>query len=94
MLFKKKKPQIDEKELDCPRDGKKMNKRVIGDVIIDECPKCHGLWLDDQEIDKLIEHAQKIGLQEEIEKKMTQQEKNENKAVKKSVKKKSKKKKE
>lgn len=90
MWFKKKKIIHDEIDLYCPRDNKKMKKRQIGDVIIDECPKCHGYWFDDNEVDKLIAHANEIGLQEEIEKKIKAQDKK--KAPKKTSKKKTKKK--
>ena len=31
---------------------KKINKHG---VIIDVCPKCKGMWLDDKEIDKLLQ---------------------------------------
>ena len=34
----------------CPHDGTVMGKKEIGSQVIDICPKCEGIWLDDQEI--------------------------------------------
>jgi Zn-finger nucleic acid-binding protein len=36
-----------------------MEKKHQKDVTIDVCPRCHGLWLDDHEIDKLLSHGEK-----------------------------------
>jgi len=38
----------------CPRCRINMKKIKKHNVIIDVCKKCKGMWLDDQEIDKLI----------------------------------------
>jgi ribosomal protein L37AE/L43A len=38
----------------CPRCKITMQKIEKRDVIIDVCKKCKGMWLDDQEIEKLI----------------------------------------
>jgi Zn-finger nucleic acid-binding protein len=38
----------------CPRCEKNMKKITRHGVTIDVCKKCHGMWLDDGEIDKLI----------------------------------------
>ena len=40
--------------LDCPRWRGKMKKIKKRDVIIDVCKKCNGMWLDDNEIEKLL----------------------------------------
>lgn len=48
MFFKK------EKRLKCPRCNKFMNKLIKSDIEIDVCPSCNGMWLDDKEIDRLI----------------------------------------
>lgn len=37
----------------CPVDGNSMNKRIIKNVIIDQCPKCAGVWLDAGELELL-----------------------------------------
>ncbi len=46
------------REIDCPKDWVKMEQKevkVIGpNVTIDECPKCHGIFLDSGELKKLI----------------------------------------
>ncbi len=46
------------KDLKCPRCNILMDKVTKKDVIIDVCKKCNGLWLDDQEINKLVQLAQ------------------------------------
>jgi Zn-finger nucleic acid-binding protein len=57
MCFFKKNNQDKQKEipLRCPRCNKFMNKLKKSDIIIDICPKCRGMWLDDKEVDKLIQ---------------------------------------
>ena len=40
----------DDSVLACPVDGEKMTKREIGGQIVDICPKCNGIWLDNGEI--------------------------------------------
>ena len=41
----------------CPRCSIIMRKIKKKDVIIDVCDRCNGMWLDDKEIDKLVEYA-------------------------------------
>jgi len=53
MIFKKKDITTGEIILKCPRDRTEMTKLVKEDVILDVCPKCKGMWLDHEEIDKL-----------------------------------------
>jgi Zn-finger nucleic acid-binding protein len=55
-LFKRKKT-FNEKSLNCPKCSKPLKKINKGEVIIDICPKCKGMWLDDKEIDKLLKLA-------------------------------------
>jgi Zn-finger nucleic acid-binding protein len=43
-----------EELLMCPRCKINMRKIKKKNVIIDVCKKCKGLWLDDQEIEKLV----------------------------------------
>jgi len=50
----KKQETYNETTLDCPRCKKPMKKINKGNVVIDICPKCKGMWLDDNEIDKLV----------------------------------------
>lgn len=40
----------------CPVDGEVLTKVVVRNVVIDKCPKCHGVWLDGGELD-LIKRA-------------------------------------
>ncbi len=58
-LFKKKK--TGEVDLKCPRCNLVMDKIKKQDVVIDVCPSCKGMWLDDKEIDKLVELGKKGG---------------------------------
>lgn len=54
-MFKKK---IEgEVDLKCPRCDKVMKKIEKKGVVIDVCKKCNGMWLDDGEIEKLMELA-------------------------------------
>ena len=45
--------------LECPRCKTEMRKIKKHDVIIDVCKKCNGMWLDDNEINKLLQLTQK-----------------------------------
>ncbi len=38
----------------CPRCNVPMKKIMKNGVTIDYCTKCKGMWLDDKEIDKLV----------------------------------------
>ena len=37
----------------CPRDGTDMTTEDLRDIEVELCPKCHGRWLDLDELDKL-----------------------------------------
>lgn len=37
----------------CPKDGEKLATVVYHDVSVDECPHCHGMWLDEGELEAL-----------------------------------------
>jgi Zn-finger nucleic acid-binding protein len=45
-------------ERSCPKDNSKLLSVVFGksSLVIDWCPKCHGLWLDRDEFDSIIEY--------------------------------------
>ena len=34
----------------CPVEGSAMQKKIIHNVIVDKCPACKGLWLDEGEL--------------------------------------------
>lgn len=38
------------RQLCCPVDGESFEKHEIGGQIIDICPECRGIWLDDGEL--------------------------------------------
>jgi Zn-finger nucleic acid-binding protein len=42
----------------CPKCGADLKERTHGNVTVDECPECHGMWLDAGELD-LISHITK-----------------------------------
>lgn len=46
-----------EKSIGCPICSKKMNKVSVGkngEVLIDKCPRNHGLWFDKGELEKVL----------------------------------------
>jgi hypothetical protein len=49
----------------CPRDGATLVARDSGQVTIDQCPQCEGIWLDKGELEILAtgnaEHAGFVG---------------------------------
>ncbi|TFH35149.1 MAG: hypothetical protein E4G93_04215 [Dehalococcoidia bacterium] len=55
------KAHTDEERLKCPECNKKMDKRLLGDivpVIADVCPVCDGLWLDRGELEQVVDQQQ------------------------------------
>ena len=63
MFFKKKEKitkVFGEELLTCPRCNIKMEKLKKGEIIIDVCKKCNGMWLDAGEMGKLAEMAQEL----------------------------------
>ncbi|MFA5142253.1 MAG: zf-TFIIB domain-containing protein [Candidatus Woesearchaeota archaeon] len=52
-IFKKKIKVHGEHLFKCPRDGAYMEKLKKGDIILDICPRCKGMWLDNGEIEKI-----------------------------------------
>ena len=47
--------QTSEKYRRCPRCNAKMSKIEAGEVLIDRCPKGHGLWFDAGELSGFVE---------------------------------------
>ncbi len=39
--------------MNCPRCGTPLNAHTLHDVSVDECPSCHGMWLDAGELEAL-----------------------------------------
>jgi Zn-finger nucleic acid-binding protein len=39
--------------MDCPRCNSSLSKRKTGEVEVDECAACKGIWLDQGELEKL-----------------------------------------
>ena len=49
---------VKEKKYPCPICNKKMNKVFVGEekkILIDQCRRNHGLWLDKGELEEVIE---------------------------------------
>ncbi|MCS7049055.1 MAG: zf-TFIIB domain-containing protein [Verrucomicrobiae bacterium] len=38
----------------CPKCGQKLMPQKYGEIEIDVCGSCHGLWLDAQELDQIL----------------------------------------
>ena len=43
--------------MNCPIDGTELLITHRQNVEIDYCPRCRGIWLDQGELDKIIEHS-------------------------------------
>ena len=42
--------------MQCPRDSKNLaSERYEGEVLVDRCPSCHGVWLDKGELEAVQE---------------------------------------
>jgi len=50
--------------LRCPRDGTGMAQRPIEGVVIDVCPKCHGMWFDRRELEAAAAGSREVVAQE------------------------------
>lgn len=40
----------------CPKCGTRLEQRGVRGVSVDECPACHGMWLDQGEVQALERH--------------------------------------
>ncbi len=54
------KKQLLSKNIDCPRCNVQASRRVMEvfgpNILIDICPNCHGIWLDQGELKKIIKN--------------------------------------
>ena len=50
----------------CPRDGTALAKVMVGDIELDKCHLCDGIWCDRGELER-IRDAQVTGVEEELE---------------------------
>ena len=48
----------------CPVDGTELAMTDRQGIEIDYCPKCRGVWLDRGELDKIIERAPDVVIQQ------------------------------
>ena len=40
-----------------------MVARLVGDTLLDECPSCHGVWLDAAGVDRLVRERRQVSTQ-------------------------------
>ena len=40
----------------CPKCGAGLQTETLHEIQIDRCPECHGIWLDDGEMEALMRH--------------------------------------
>lgn len=50
----------DDNTLICPRCSSKLDKIEKNEIMIDVCPFCQGMWLDDGEIEKLSKFNKEV----------------------------------
>jgi len=48
----------------CPRcaGSHALLARLVGDVLLDECPSCHGVWLDSAAVDRVVRERQESSI--------------------------------
>lgn len=53
------------KQLVCPRceSDPTMVARLVGDTLMDECPECHGIWLDAAAVERLVKERRQVSTQ-------------------------------
>ncbi len=51
-----------EPELRCPADGTALVKTEQGEILLDRCPLCWGIWLDGGELEAIQEAAKEEGM--------------------------------
>lgn len=45
----------------CPKDGDKLSIVDIEQIVIEQCPSCRGIWLDDGELEALSKRDRQQG---------------------------------
>ena len=52
----------------CPRcdRAEQLDARLVGDVLLDECPSCHGVWLDVAAVERVIQERRQASISEII----------------------------
>lgn len=50
----------------CPRcdSDPQLDARLVGDVLLDECPQCHGVWLDVTAVERVIRERRQSSVSE------------------------------
>ena len=54
--------EITTKARRCPRHPVALARTQVGDIYVDICPQCSGVWLDDGELDRLTHIYKNYGL--------------------------------
>jgi hypothetical protein len=40
-------------DMRCPKCNTRLESHVLHDIAVEECPSCHGMWLDEGELEAL-----------------------------------------
>ena len=52
--------------MDCPKcENSELTSQIVARIEVDRCPSCHGIWLDANELEKLIDADPKTLLKED-----------------------------
>lgn len=57
VAFRPEPVRVDGHELPCPACGGRMPPRQVGGVAVNECPRCHGLWVGSDGFAELVNRA-------------------------------------
>ncbi len=50
----------------CPKcDNLEMNEETVGEIVVDRCPGCHGIWFDLLELERVLESDPRALLDED-----------------------------
>jgi len=47
----------------CPKCGGTLHTEMLHGIQVDRCPDCHGIWLDQNEVEQLMKHEDPGALQ-------------------------------
>ncbi|HEU5430803.1 MAG TPA: zf-TFIIB domain-containing protein [Thermomicrobiales bacterium] len=53
--------------LRCPLDGTELENAALGDIQLDYCPECQGIWLTREAFEQLIEQATRDARRDEAD---------------------------
>ena len=47
--------------MECPRCEGRLHQRTFDEVTIDQCDRCHGIWLDSGELERIVAEESSSG---------------------------------